>query len=90
MTPCLAVHAKEAVGRDAALALPRRVETSTLHRTVRAHLATFLARAEDRGGVPRFVERELRRFLECGIPAHGFLRVHCGSCGHDRIVPFSC
>ena len=75
---------------EPALALPRRVETSVLHRTLSLHLATFLARAEERGGVPRFVEREFRRFLECGIPAHGFLRVHCAGCGHDRIVPFSC
>ena len=74
---------------DPFLALPRRPETSLLHRKVREHLETFLARAEDRGGVPRFVEREMRRFLECGIAAHSFVRVHCGDCGHDRLVPFS-
>jgi len=28
--------------------------------------------------------------LECGIPAHGFLRLRCGDCGHDKIVAFSC
>jgi len=39
--------------------------------------------------VLRFVERELRSFLECGILAHDFLRVHCNACGKDRIVPFS-
>lgn len=39
---------------------------------------------------PRFVEREFRRFLRCGIFAHGFLRVHCDACGCDRLVPFSC
>jgi CheY-like chemotaxis protein len=70
--------------------LPRRPETSTLHRTLRQHLETFLARAEDRGGVPRIVEREMRRFLECGVAAHGFVRVHSGDCGHGRLVPFSC
>ncbi|PYV31389.1 MAG: hypothetical protein DMG09_25950 [Acidobacteria bacterium] len=40
--------------------------------------------------VPRFVERELRSFLECGVLAHGFLRVHCDACGRDRVVAFSC
>jgi ribosomal protein S27E len=40
--------------------------------------------------VPRFVERELRSFLECGIRSHGFLRVHCDNCGQDRVVAFSC
>jgi hypothetical protein len=40
--------------------------------------------------VPRFVERELRSFLDCGVLARGFLRVHCDSCGKDRVVAFSC
>ncbi|MHA7836754.1 MAG: transposase [bacterium] len=38
----------------------------------------------------RFVEREVRAYLECGVLAHGFLRVHCDGCGHDRLVAFSC
>jgi len=57
---------------------------------MRLHLETFLAHAEERGGVPRFVEREMRRFLACGVAAHGFVRVHGSLCGHDRLVPFSC
>lgn len=40
--------------------------------------------------MPRFVEREFRAFLDCGILAHGFVRVHCDDCGHDRLVAFSC
>src|SRR5207248_1378309 len=36
------------------------------------------------------VEQEFRSFLQCGILAHGFIRVSCQSCGHDRAVPFSC
>jgi hypothetical protein len=36
------------------------------------------------------VEREFRGYLACGILAHGFLRVHCDNCGHDRLVAFSC
>jgi len=52
-------------------------------------METFLARERDRP-LPRFVEREFRAFLECGILAHGFLRVHCDACGHDRLVAFSC
>jgi putative transposase/transposase-like zinc-binding protein len=70
---------------------PRRPEETVLHRTVREHLETFLqcARDEERP-VPRFVEREFRAFLRCGILAHGFLRIHCDDCGCDRLVPFSC
>jgi ribosomal protein S27E len=32
----------------------------------------------------------LRRALECGILAHGFLRLRCADCGHDKLVAFSC
>jgi hypothetical protein len=28
-------------------------------------------------------------FLECGILAHGFLRLRCGECGHDKLLTFS-
>jgi len=58
---------------------------------VREELEPFLARAREAGApVPRFVERELRAYLDCGVLAHGFLRVHCDACGHDRLVSFSC
>jgi hypothetical protein len=40
--------------------------------------------------VPRFVEREFRAYLACGVLAHGFLRLHCDACGCDRLVPFAC
>ena len=70
---------------------PRRPEESLLHRVVRDHLETFVAREAERGGsLPRFVDRELRKFVACGSPALGFVRVRCTECGHDRAVPFSC
>ncbi len=62
-----------------------------LYGVVQAELETFLAQAQARERpVPRFVERELRGFLRCGILAHGFVRVHCDDCGLDRVVAFSC
>ena len=42
------------------------------------HLETFLARLQadpDAAGLPRFVTRELRACLDCGILARGFCRV---------------
>jgi len=69
----------------------RRPEETILYQVVREQLETFLARARERDRpVPRFVERELRAYLECGILAHGFLRVHCDACGFDRLLAFSC
>jgi len=62
-----------------------------LHEVIREQLEPFLARTRGQGTpVARFVEREIRAYLECGVLAHGFLRVHCDACGHDRLVAFSC
>jgi hypothetical protein len=48
-----------------------------LNGVVAENLETFLALQEQRERtVPKFVEREFRSFLDCGIPSHGFLRVH--------------
>ena len=71
--------------------LPRRPETTPLHGAVRRHLEIWLAQARARERtVPEFVEREFREFLDCGIAANGFLRLHCDGCGLDRVVSFSC
>ena len=69
-----------------------RPEQTTLYRLVQQHAATFIAETEAATGaeLPRFVKDEFDAFLECGIRAHGFLRLHCGECGHDKLVAFSC
>ncbi len=71
--------------------IPRNPEKTVLYGVVAGHLETFLARQRKRDRVvPRFVEQELRAFLDCGVLARGFLRVHCDACGLDRLVPYSC
>ncbi len=83
-------HRADDVGREKGYAR-RRPEESVLYGVVQSELESFLARARERERpMPRFVERELRRFLGCGILAHGFVRVHCDACGLDRVVAFSC
>jgi len=72
---------------------PRQPQDTVLYQVLDQHLATFVEEAAQRGdgqGLPRFVERELGRFLECGVLAHGFARVRCGDCHFERLVPFSC
>ena len=70
----------------------RRPEETTLYRLVREHLETFLAQVEAGGtaSLPQFVKDEFDAFLECGILAHGFLRLRCAGCGHEKLVAFSC
>jgi hypothetical protein len=66
-------------------------EKTLLHEVVREQLEGFLASSYHRDQAPpHFVEQELRAFLRCGVLAHGFLRLHCDHCGHDRLVAFSC
>jgi hypothetical protein len=72
---------------------PRRPADTPLYRVVQNHLETFLALCHDdweETCVTPHAERELRRFLECGILAHGFARARCDECGHDFLVAFSC
>ncbi|MBP7148400.1 MAG: transposase zinc-binding domain-containing protein [Acidobacteria bacterium] len=71
--------------------IPRRPEDTPLYAVLAAELETFLARrhAGERW-LPRFVERELRACLECGILTRGFLRLRCPACREERLVPFSC
>ena len=69
-----------------------RSEQSTLYRLVQQHAQTFFAQVEPTTGasLPQFVKDEFDAFLECGILAHGFLRLRCADCGHDKLVAFSC
>ena len=55
------------------------------------HLDVFLARIEEaEQALPKFVRVELEEYLKCGLLEHRFARVHCGGCGFDRLVAFSC
>ena len=70
----------------------RRPKCTLLYRLVQTHLATWLALHDDGQGraAPALTEREFRRYLDCGILAHGFARARCADCGHDFIVAYSC
>jgi hypothetical protein len=59
---------------------------------VQQHAASFVTHTEAGTGarLPRFVKDEFDAFLECGILAHGFLRLRCGECGRDTLLAFSC
>ena len=65
-----------------------------LYQVVQQNLETFLSRMRedclDDDPIPNYVEQTFRRYLECGILAHGFARAHCETCGHDFAVAFSC
>ena len=55
------------------------------------HSETVFAEAEAHGGgYPRYVKDEVAAYLRCGIYCFGFARFACRSCGHERLVAYSC
>lgn len=58
--------------------LRRTPEREPLYQALAGHLETFLAqhRAQDQP-LPRYIEQELRAYLECSILAYGFVRIRC-------------
>lgn len=59
---------------------------------MKQNAASFIANSEASTGaeLPRFIKDEFDAFLECGIVPHGFLRLRCSECGHDKLLAFSC
>jgi len=68
----------------------RRPEETVLYQTVEAHWPEFRERAEEAGGLPRFVVREFEQYLQCGRLEHGCLHLVCRNCGDSQLVAFSC
>ena len=57
------------------------------------HLETFLASLDadpDARGLPAYVQREFYDYLQCGVLAHGFLRLGCDTCHQELLLTFSC
>jgi hypothetical protein len=80
------------VARLAPAYQPRKPTETVLYGVVRETLETFLSHARETycAPLPRYVERELRGYLRCGVFAHGFTRCHCDTCGRDLLVAFAC
>ena len=73
--------------------VPRDPSQTVLYRVVADHLETFLTSLDadpDAKGLPAYVKRELYDYLQCGVLAHGFLRLGCDTCQHEMLLAFSC
>src|SRR5215813_10377564 len=72
---------------------PRDPSHTVLYHVIANHLETFLASLEadpEATGLPAYVQREFYAYLQCGILAHGFLRLVCDTCPKELLLPFSC
>ena len=68
-----------------------------MYQTIAEHFETWfeLASARQSGGqgdhdTPKsYVRQAFRKYLECGIFAHGVAEAWCDGCGHDYLVAHS-
>lgn len=68
-----------------------RPEQTLLYQLVERHYPTFVwLMAEQGSPLPGYVAREFEDYLTCDRLEHGFLRVRCESCHHEKLVAFSC
>jgi len=66
-------------------------ETTLLYQLVERHWPEFKAMLTAQGKqLPGYVVREFDDYLKCGRLEHGFLRVRCDTCHHEKLVAFSC
>lgn len=66
-------------------------EKTLLYRIVEQHYPDFLSHLQAEGRyLPGYVQKEFTDYLMCGRLEHGFLRVRCESCHHEKLVAFSC
>ena len=72
----------------------REPEKTVLYKVIARELAAFERAVEEQSeygrGLPRFIEKDLHGYLDCGILAKGFARIRCTSCKAERLVAFSC
>jgi ribosomal protein S27E len=68
-----------------------RPENTRLYRIIDRYYPEFRAYMEEQGrSLPYHVQKEFDQYLKCGRLEHGFLRVQCSTCHHERLVAFSC
>jgi hypothetical protein len=83
-------HATCASAPGAAGYQRRQPECAVLHQTLSAHFAQFQERADEHGGLPKFLVREVEEHLRCGILESGCVLLACRDCGHSQVVAFWC
>lgn len=69
----------------------RTPEKTDLHQLIRKNYRQIFLDKELHGThLPFHLEREFKKYLNCGIHSEGMARFHCSCCGKDKFVAFSC
>ena len=67
---------------------PRRPEKTVLFEVIKKYYNTWCKNTEK--PVPKYIEKEFKNYLGCGILAKGFARAYCYDCNKDFLIAFSC
>ncbi|MEK9826483.1 MAG: transposase zinc-binding domain-containing protein, partial [Methylotenera sp.] len=68
-----------------------RPESTLLYQVIERYYPEYLSALSYQGkSILAFVEKEFEEYLKCGRLEHGFLRVRCSDCKHEKLVAFSC
>ena len=66
-------------------------ELTLLYQIIETYYPEFLDYMESQGkALPTHIKKEFEAYLKCGRLEHGFIRVRCEGCHHERLVAFSC
>ncbi len=66
-------------------------ELTLLYQIIETYYPEFLDYMESQGkALPTHIKKEFEAYLKCGRLEHGFIRVCCEGCHHERLVAFSC
>jgi hypothetical protein len=75
-------NAADGLGEYVVIA-PRTPSSTTACERTSIHSSAPRANT-NRDPCPKYVEREFRKYLRCGVLANGFLRAYCTGCGADE------
>ena len=68
-----------------------QLELTLLYQIIETYYPEFLTYMESHGKtLPTHIKKEFDAYLKCGRLEHGFIRVRCEDCHHERLVAFSC
>jgi hypothetical protein len=67
---------------------PRRPEKTVLFEIIKKRCNTWHKNSEK--NVPKYIDKEFKKYLGCGILAKGFACAHCANCDKDFFIAFSC
>jgi hypothetical protein len=88
--------AGQAAANSVFISIRRHPERTLLYQTIAEHFETWFELASagqfdgqgDQHTPKPHVRQAFRKYLECGIFAHGFARAWCDDCGHDYFVAY--